>query len=192
MQQLRSFSFLVGKPRMRQLLTQLQPLAAQVMCDEPRMWGDQLIIKPPHSDVRVAWHQDGAYWCNEHNPQLLNDGDSAVTCWIALVDVTLDMGPGGIEIIWGPHVESLHEDFVRALKIALNVKYAFAGAEAVKADGVRFGTTGECQVCGSELGGNVVKCRRCGTPHHADCWKYTGRCSTFGCGSTKSRKAKHG
>ena len=41
---------------------------------------------------------------------------------------------------------------------------------------------GECQVCGVTLGqGTVVRCRRCATPHHEDCWAYTGECSTFAC-----------
>jgi hypothetical protein len=41
---------------------------------------------------------------------------------------------------------------------------------------------GECQVCGVSLGeGTVVRCRRCATPHHEDCWAYTGWCSTFAC-----------
>ena len=43
-------------------------------------------------------------------------------------------------------------------------------------------TEGECQVCGVTLGqGAVVRCRRCATPHHEDCWTYTGQCSTFAC-----------
>ncbi|HVE38895.1 MAG TPA: RING finger protein [Planctomycetota bacterium] len=41
---------------------------------------------------------------------------------------------------------------------------------------------GECQICGAELEGALVRCSRCSTPHHADCWEYTGACSTYGCG----------
>ena len=40
-----------------------------------------------------------------------------------------------------------------------------------------------CQICGEELGDQLVWCARCKTPHHADCWRYTGVCSTYGCGS---------
>jgi hypothetical protein len=41
---------------------------------------------------------------------------------------------------------------------------------------------GECQVCGGTLAqGAVVRCRRCATPHHEECWTYTGECSTFAC-----------
>ena len=42
--------------------------------------------------------------------------------------------------------------------------------------------TGECQICGASLEGSLVRCARCSTPHHADCWEYAGRCSTYGCG----------
>lgn len=38
-----------------------------------------------------------------------------------------------------------------------------------------------CQVCGDGLAGAVRQCSRCGTPHHEECWRYIGRCATFGC-----------
>jgi len=41
-----------------------------------------------------------------------------------------------------------------------------------------------CQICGSTIDlEHVVYCRKCGTPHHKDCWEYNLQCSTFGCGS---------
>lgn len=42
-----------------------------------------------------------------------------------------------------------------------------------------------CQVCGEGIETDVVFCVRCHTPHHRDCWKYMGQCSTFGCGSVQ-------
>jgi len=51
------------------------------------------------------------------------------------------------------------------------------------------GAAGECQICGAVLEGVLVSCARCATPHHRDCWDYTGRCSTYGCGETKSAGA---
>jgi hypothetical protein len=41
-----------------------------------------------------------------------------------------------------------------------------------------------CEVCGCPIVGEHVACSACGTPCHADCWAYVGRCSTFGCGGT--------
>lgn len=46
-----------------------------------------------------------------------------------------------------------------------------------------------CQVCGSEEGAALVRCKSCRTPHHADCWAYAGRCSTYGCGERSSLRA---
>lgn len=48
---------------------------------------------------------------------------------------------------------------------------SFDGAEA----------TPICQVCGEEVTGNKVICRRCRTPHHRDCWEYNGGCSVYAC-----------
>lgn len=46
------------------------------------------------------------------------------------------------------------------------------------------GEGGECPVCGDALGSPAaqVRCERCGTGHHPECWSYAGQCSVFGCG----------
>jgi len=41
-----------------------------------------------------------------------------------------------------------------------------------------------CKVCGDEIDGDMIFCRRCKTPHHADCWHFNGCCSVYGCGET--------
>jgi hypothetical protein len=42
---------------------------------------------------------------------------------------------------------------------------------------------GECLVCGSDLAGApVVRCGDCSTPHHAECFRYVGRCCVYACG----------
>ncbi|MDA1050076.1 MAG: hypothetical protein O3C40_06300 [Planctomycetota bacterium] len=39
-----------------------------------------------------------------------------------------------------------------------------------------------CKVCGEEIEGHeMVYCQRCKTPHHGDCWQYSGSCSVYGC-----------
>jgi hypothetical protein len=50
------------------------------------------------------------------------------------------------------------------------------------------GTTGECQVCGSVMDTRVVLCSKCRTPHHEECWSYTGTCSTYGCGEIRCQR----
>lgn len=45
-----------------------------------------------------------------------------------------------------------------------------------------------CRICGATLAeGAVVRCAKCATPHHQDCWQFNGRCSTFACGETRAR-----
>lgn len=43
-----------------------------------------------------------------------------------------------------------------------------------------------CQVCGERLTHDVVSCAQCETPHHADCFRYAEKCSTFGCGCRRA------
>jgi hypothetical protein len=45
---------------------------------------------------------------------------------------------------------------------------------------------GECPVCGTTMTERVVRCEACRTPHHAECWTYMGRCSTYGCRGTRA------
>lgn len=43
----------------------------------------------------------------------------------------------------------------------------------------------KCQVCGEPITEDMVFCRSCETPHHRECWDYTGRCSIYGCSQTR-------
>ena len=46
-----------------------------------------------------------------------------------------------------------------------------------------------CRVCGEAFGEiPIIACRLCGTIHHEDCWNYSGQCSVYGCGATRSMK----
>jgi len=46
---------------------------------------------------------------------------------------------------------------------------------------------GDCLVCGCDIGeAPAVRCRTCGTPHHAECFRYVGRCAVYGCGSQEA------
>ena len=41
-----------------------------------------------------------------------------------------------------------------------------------------------CKICGERIEMEMVFCQRCKTPHHAECWHYTGACSVYGCRET--------
>jgi hypothetical protein len=48
-------------------------------------------------------------------------------------------------------------------------------------------TGARCPVCATAIErADLVLCRRCRTPHHADCWRYARRCSTYACGERES------
>jgi len=62
---------------------------------------DQLIYKPPGSDVELLWHQDAGYgWQGEANHR-------AVTCWLALSKATKEMG--SMQFIPGSHLHGIAE-----------------------------------------------------------------------------------
>ena len=80
------------------------------------------------------------------------------------------------------------EPLTAFLERAFEVARKLAGATAEPGVKVLESTgagEGVCQVCGSALGPDRVRCRKCGTPHHRECWLYNGGCSTFACGEKK-------
>jgi hypothetical protein len=83
-----------------------------------------------------------------------------------------------------PDVKSLTRYAMLCLHVAQHAMVFAEQTTAVRV--VESGATGAgtCQICGAALGGVLVRCSRCSTPHHADCWEYTGVCSTYGCGGT--------
>ena len=44
-----------------------------------------------------------------------------------------------------------------------------------------------CRVCGEGIGETPLRCGRCATPHHRECWEYAGKCSIFGCGGAEAK-----
>ena len=41
--------------------------------------------------------------------------------------------------------------------------------------------TGQCPVCATAIESDGRECNRCRTPHHEDCWTYSGGCAIFAC-----------
>ena len=50
-----------------------------------KLYTDQLFVKPPHHGSAVPFHQDHAYW-------KMMEPYNAVSCWLALDDVTIENG----------------------------------------------------------------------------------------------------
>lgn len=63
---------------------------------------DQAILKPPHTDVRTAWHTDLAY---KRHPDSCPE---SVNFWVAMQDTDVDMG--AMRFIPGSHQEEIEHD----------------------------------------------------------------------------------
>ena len=73
---------------------------------------DQLIYKPPHSQVELLWHQDAGYgWPGEANHRVL-------TCWLALSKATMEMG--SLQFIPGSHLNGIAEHISAKHKNPIN------------------------------------------------------------------------
>lgn len=46
---------------------------------------------------------------------------------------------------------------------------------------------GQCRVCGELVTTRAVRCARCETTHHEECWEWNGRCAIYGCDSREHR-----
>lgn len=49
-----------------------------------------------------------------------------------------------------------------------------------------------CRICGDSIDTDLVYCPRCKTPHHCECWEFTGFCSTYGCGESRYVRPRGG
>jgi hypothetical protein len=71
-----------------------------------------------------------------------------------------------------------------AVRIAQHLRARLEGVHVV----ATASREGSCRVCGCPLDGPIVGCVKCRTPHHADCWEYSGVCSVYACGSAVARR----
>lgn len=101
-------------------------------------------------------------------------------------DTAVSLLPGWIVIrkVWDQPRSGDIEQFVE-LGCALNDQIQVAGVagiEFIASDEAQVIDAALCSVCCEVLASEVVFCVRCKTPHHRDCWEYSGGCSTYGCG----------
>lgn len=92
------FSFAAYEPRLKAIAEhpRLVDAARRLLGEEPLLFEDKALIKPPRIGREKPWHQDHAYW----NLPL---GTRAVTAWIALDAATVDNGC--LFVIPGSHRE---------------------------------------------------------------------------------------
>lgn len=49
-----------------------------------------------------------------------------------------------------------------------------------------------CPVCCGDLELKIVYCARCSTPHHGECWQFTGLCAIYACASAQFTETQAG
>lgn len=184
-----------GRPRYVQLAIQQREVAGRV---EIYYYQNRDTLLPVRrglfpvefdwEDFRRRWHvlaQDG-----DETRRLLSDG---VRLAIELVwrqptpaEMSISLAPGMLTIrkLWhAPRGAELEAFVERALGLADQINLACAaGIEFVAGDVPQLLEDAHCGVCGNALASDIVVCRRCNTPHHRDCWQYSGGCATYGCG----------
>jgi hypothetical protein len=64
-----------------------------------------------------------------------------------------------------------------------------AGHPGIQCGDVVERMAGLCPICTTVLAEPLVRCERCRSPHHKECFEYLGRCATFGCEPSPRRRA---
>lgn len=67
------------------------------------------------------------------------------------------------------------------------VGYVVGAVPSGEVDYAESSEIGRCPVCNARLEGDLVSCAGCSTPHHAECWRYFGKCSRFACGAQSTK-----
>ena len=95
----------------------------------------------------------------------LNNGKLTTSCneWLRTGAELLDFVQGGLELF---DQLMLHNA---------------DGVEFVKENQVSVMEDFRCPICSDEVMHDMVVCKRCKTPHCAECWEYNGKCATFAC-----------
>ncbi len=148
------------------------------------------------TEVELNWGQQFARWevaaaDYEETRHLMNDAVRLALdrVWLHPLpgDTAVSLLPGWIVVrkVWNaPRAADLAQ-FVE-LACGLNDQVQLAGAagiEFVVSDAAQTIEGALCCVCCEQLAEGVVFCVRCKTPHHRECWEYSGGCSTYGCGA---------
>lgn len=152
------------------------------------------------TDVRVGDPAfDATYWIESSDHTWARDVLTAsvrrgmlklreVSEWFGSTVVTVDLGPAGlvlkVERILVDEPVALERFVELAILILTEARGAGESAGIVIA-AVETKIGSDCPVCGHPVS-NEKSCPQCRTPHHEDCWKYSGGCAIFGCAARRT------
>ncbi len=99
-----------------------------------------------------------------------------------LLGLRLGLEPGRLEI----RVAEELVEWPQVLRMKLAAEEIVDLLLSVPLPGIELGerverASGLCPICTTPLRDPIVRCRRCSSPHHQDCWEYLGHCATYGC-----------
>lgn len=77
---------------------------------------------------------------------------------------------------------------VRTARELLKLLYAQDAPPALQSGEFTELLSGRCPICATALAEPLVRCSRCCSPHHRQCWDYLGHCATYGCDSTSAHR----
>lgn len=148
------------------------------------------------SDVSLGDPEfDAAFWVESSDPawaRAILDADirrrlqdlTRTGTWLAPANVTLDVGPEGLMLRVSRVIVNRPNELENLIQGAAAVLRKIRGGAptpGVKLAAVETQAGSACPVCGHRVEGDGRNCPKCGTPHHADCWKYSGGCAIYGC-----------
>ena len=135
---------------------------------------------------------DRKFYVLASDPELANKLLTAAVKWKMMEIKDLQESEVKFELVNGKLKTSTQEWFRTGQSL---LDFVQAGLELFdqlmlhKADGLEF--TGQdkaavmedfrCPICSDDVMHEMVVCRRCKTPHCAECWEYNGKCATFAC-----------
>ncbi len=101
----------------------------------------------------------------------------------------IDWNDGGLYICAGKDLFSepdALEDFITCCRSLSAHLERFTPAELTILSAHKEDVIGNCLVCTGPLDTGAVRCKKCKTLHHKECWDYFGACAIFGCGSRRT------
>ena len=105
--------------------------------------------------------------------------------------ITADLGPGGLTVkVWRSLVDEpdLLSWFIELTVLILGQARGSGSVAGVVLEAVAIRGGSVCPVCGHAVDGGRM-CPACRTPHHEDCWKYSGGCAIFACAGRPQKAA---
>jgi hypothetical protein len=132
-----------------------------------------ITVRADHRTGAATLFSDGVCWQIYRLYQLVDNGLSIRLC-------------RGILLIQKPFLLRDYDALEQFTSVSLEL---YDQLMLTRAEGIDFiddaGTLAvdqsTCMVCGDAIVNDLVFCQRCKTPHHGECWHYTGGCAIFGC-----------